>query len=124
MKSSRKIIVGAYQVQAVHYGIESRICDIDETHDVAAVRDVGSELLQEIKPMVVSRLIDNHRRRMQHQRDVVDRIQAVYGKTWYQGPRPDLVSKQPWHDTRFGDWIMVPHGVAARLVRGSEGTDT
>ena len=124
MKSSRKIIVGAHQVQAVHHGIESKIYDIDETHDVSAVRDVGSELLQEIRPMVVSRLIDNHRRIMQHQRDVVDRIQALFGKTWYQGPRPDLVSKQPWHDTRFGDWIMVPHGVAARLVRGSEETDT
>jgi hypothetical protein len=88
----------------------------DERAIYGPIQDIAAELLATLRPIVSHKKWLTHRLTMA----AIRRLAAHVGDDYpHFGPRPDLISKVPWGHAKWGDWLLLPHGVAARVVRAS-----
>lgn len=114
----KRIIVGPHAMRVECQGIKSNEIKISEADDTNTVRAKGQSLWQEIRPIVSWRRWSLHRMKMANQRLQASIISASWPGPYYAGPRADLIAVKPWRKAVHGEWASVPHGVAARLLRG------
>lgn len=116
-----RIRLGPTQMHVERHGVVSRTVEIGANDDIARCRAIGLEVLwPEIRPVVSFVVWVRHRLRMAAQRREASMVRAAGGENWHQGPRPDLISVVPWPQAKYGQWLSVQHGVAARLIRGEK----
>lgn len=119
--SRLRIIVGPEAMLVERGGVKSSEAQLTDKDTPETVREIANRLWESIRREVSYRAWVGHRIAMAFQRAFTRVAIAHFGDvTFYAGPRDDLIAIKPWHDAVYREWASVPHGVAARLLRGSQ----
>ena len=116
---SYRVLVGGHAMCVECHGIRSEQIEIGEQDTPEIVRKKGADLWQTIRHLVLWEVWVRHRLRTAQQRKTAALVANKWPGPYYPGPRPDLIAQRPWTQAVIGQWASLPHGVVARLVRGS-----
>lgn len=119
----KKIIVGPTEMKIVWRGYSSETVSLTEADSPSDVLLKGADLWETIRPFISFERWKIHRLIMSIQRKqaalVYERLKTLpsFSGTIHRGPRPDLIAVKPWKQAHLGEWLSVPNGVAARVIR-------
>lgn len=114
-----RILVSPELICVERNGARSALASLTAQDGQAEVRAKAAELYETIKRAVAYVCWVRHRIAMVAMRALADRVLAAHPGPWFPGQRPDLIATKPWRQARIGEWVMLPRGVARRILRGA-----
>lgn len=112
-----RVIAGPEVMHVVRYGHFVAEIPLSADDDAASIRSKARGAWLCIQPDIASARYFSHRLHIACDRSMA--AKAIELGFIYPGPRPGLISKRPWSESKKGDFTALPSGVVARAVRAS-----